>query len=178
MHLELIIYVPCIYLVISRVNVTLGETEERMMMTGSHVVADIFCVRCGSVVGWKYVRTTSLKKTVAFICLNLITIMWFIIRKLLTKRVRSTRKANLFLSGLSIFPDIYFQTIEISVKIAAWGTVVFSPFNTGSRFLAPMGVTIGWATERTLEEAMPTMLDYWIIKPDSYLYNSSPIVHS
>ncbi|PIM98802.1 hypothetical protein CDL12_28714 [Handroanthus impetiginosus] len=24
------------------------------MMTGSHVVADIFCVRCGSIVGWKY----------------------------------------------------------------------------------------------------------------------------
>ncbi|EPS69006.1 hypothetical protein M569_05769, partial [Genlisea aurea] len=36
------------------VNVSLGEKEERVMMTGSHVVADIFCVKCGSVVGWKY----------------------------------------------------------------------------------------------------------------------------
>ncbi|XP_057475404.1 protein yippee-like [Actinidia eriantha] len=35
-------------------NVTVGETEERMMMTGMHVVADIFCVGCGSIVGWKY----------------------------------------------------------------------------------------------------------------------------
>ncbi|KAL8462970.1 hypothetical protein ACS0TY_033832 [Phlomoides rotata] len=42
------------YLFSKVVNVTLGEKEERMMMTGSHVVADIFCVRCGSIVGWKY----------------------------------------------------------------------------------------------------------------------------
>jgi hypothetical protein len=36
--------------------VTVGEKEERMMMTGMHTVADIFCVGCGSIVGWKYVR--------------------------------------------------------------------------------------------------------------------------
>ncbi|PIA59366.1 hypothetical protein AQUCO_00400328v1 [Aquilegia coerulea] len=36
------------------VNVTEGEKEERMMMTGLHTVADIFCVGCGSIVGWKY----------------------------------------------------------------------------------------------------------------------------
>ncbi|KAI4383965.1 hypothetical protein MLD38_009742 [Melastoma candidum] len=35
-------------------NVTVGTTEERMMMTGLHTVADIFCVSCGSIVGWKY----------------------------------------------------------------------------------------------------------------------------
>lgn len=37
------------------VNVTLGEKEDRLMMTGMHSVADIFCVGCGSIVGWKYV---------------------------------------------------------------------------------------------------------------------------
>ncbi|KAK4436522.1 protein yippee-like [Sesamum alatum] len=42
------------YLFSKVVNVTLGEKEERLMMTGSHIVADIFCVRCGSIVGWKY----------------------------------------------------------------------------------------------------------------------------
>jgi hypothetical protein len=26
------------------------------MMTGMHTVSDIFCVGCGSIVGWKYVR--------------------------------------------------------------------------------------------------------------------------
>ncbi|CAF1869652.1 BnaC04g56710D [Brassica napus] len=35
-------------------NVTIGETEDRMMMTGKHTVADIFCVSCGSIVGWRY----------------------------------------------------------------------------------------------------------------------------
>lgn len=39
-----------------RVNVSVGESEDRMMMTGVHTVADIFCVGCGSIVGWKYVR--------------------------------------------------------------------------------------------------------------------------
>ncbi|CAI9767524.1 unnamed protein product [Fraxinus pennsylvanica] len=35
-------------------NVTVGESEERKMLTGIHIVADIFCVQCGSNVGWKY----------------------------------------------------------------------------------------------------------------------------
>ena len=37
-------------------NVFAGEKEDRIMITGLHTVADIFCVRCGSIVGWKYVR--------------------------------------------------------------------------------------------------------------------------
>ncbi|XP_021289508.1 protein yippee-like isoform X1 [Herrania umbratica] len=36
------------------VNITVGEKEERLMMTGMHTVVDIFCVGCGSIVGWKY----------------------------------------------------------------------------------------------------------------------------
>ncbi|KAF7044278.1 hypothetical protein CFC21_053534 [Triticum aestivum] len=36
------------------VNVTSGTNEDRMMMTGLHTVSDIFCVGCGSIVGWKY----------------------------------------------------------------------------------------------------------------------------
>lgn len=39
------------------VNVTVGEKEERMMITGLHTVVDIFCVGCGSIVGWKYVSS-------------------------------------------------------------------------------------------------------------------------
>ncbi|KAL1544770.1 protein yippee-like [Salvia divinorum] len=35
-------------------NVTLGEKEERLMMTGAHTVADIYCVQCCSILGWKY----------------------------------------------------------------------------------------------------------------------------
>ncbi|CAJ2644037.1 unnamed protein product [Trifolium pratense] len=59
------------YLFNKVVNVSLGETEERPMMTGLHTVADIYCVGCGSIVGWKY----PMKKT------------------------RSTRKENLYLNG-------------------------------------------------------------------------------
>ncbi|KAL8552176.1 hypothetical protein ACS0TY_001026 [Phlomoides rotata] len=42
------------YLFSKVVNVTNGEIEERQMMTGAHTVADIFCVQCGEIVGWKY----------------------------------------------------------------------------------------------------------------------------
>ncbi|KAK1299262.1 hypothetical protein QJS10_CPB14g01742 [Acorus calamus] len=42
------------YLFNKAVNITLGSKEERLMMTGMHTVADIFCVGCGSIVGWKY----------------------------------------------------------------------------------------------------------------------------
>ncbi|CAA3014185.1 yippee-like [Olea europaea subsp. europaea] len=42
------------YLFNKVVNVTFGEKEERMMMTGLHTVVDIFCVQCGSIIGWKY----------------------------------------------------------------------------------------------------------------------------
>ncbi|XP_020250361.1 protein yippee-like isoform X2 [Asparagus officinalis] len=42
------------YLFNKVVNVTTGSNEERLMMTGMHTVADIFCVGCGSIVGWKY----------------------------------------------------------------------------------------------------------------------------
>nr|XP_019068519.1 protein yippee-like isoform X1 [Solanum lycopersicum] len=42
------------YLFSKVVNVTSGEMEDRVMMTGVHTVADIFCVCCGSIVGWKY----------------------------------------------------------------------------------------------------------------------------
>ncbi|KAI0502133.1 hypothetical protein KFK09_017080 [Dendrobium nobile] len=43
------------YLFSKVVNVTIGLKEDRMMMTGMHTVSDIFCVGCGSNVGWKYV---------------------------------------------------------------------------------------------------------------------------
>ncbi|XP_022151597.1 protein yippee-like [Momordica charantia] len=42
------------YLFDNVVNVTIGEQEERMMITGLHTVVDIFCVGCGSILGWKY----------------------------------------------------------------------------------------------------------------------------
>ncbi|XP_010543737.1 PREDICTED: protein yippee-like At3g11230 isoform X2 [Tarenaya hassleriana] len=42
------------YLFNKVVNVCPGEKEDRMMMTGLHTVADIYCIKCGSYLGWKY----------------------------------------------------------------------------------------------------------------------------
>ena len=38
------------------VNVTAGPLEERSLMTGLHVVCDIYCNSCETIVGWKYER--------------------------------------------------------------------------------------------------------------------------
>ncbi|PAN22119.1 hypothetical protein GQ55_3G488100 [Panicum hallii var. hallii] len=42
------------YLFGKMVNVNVGEKDDRMMTTGMHTVCDIFCVACGSILGWKY----------------------------------------------------------------------------------------------------------------------------
>ena len=38
-----------------RINVFLGPESEKDMMTGRHVVADIYCIQCAIVIGWTYV---------------------------------------------------------------------------------------------------------------------------
>ncbi|KAG0467679.1 hypothetical protein HPP92_018668 [Vanilla planifolia] len=42
------------YLFNKVVNVMVGQKTLRMMTTGLHTVSDIFCVGCGSILGWKY----------------------------------------------------------------------------------------------------------------------------
>eukprot|EP00250_Pteridium_aquilinum_P013300 c21259_g1_i1 orf=556-930(-) len=42
------------YLYKNVVNIVVGDNEERMMTTGMHVVADIYCISCNQNVGWKY----------------------------------------------------------------------------------------------------------------------------
>ncbi|ERM93741.1 protein yippee-like At5g53940 isoform X2 [Amborella trichopoda] len=42
------------YLFHNVVNVNIGDLEERLMTSGMHTVADIFCSCCGQIVGWKY----------------------------------------------------------------------------------------------------------------------------
>ena len=39
----------------SRVNVGCGPAEERVLLTGLHAVADIYCENCKTTLGWKYV---------------------------------------------------------------------------------------------------------------------------
>lgn len=42
------------YLFNSVVNVACGQTEERVLLTGLHAVADIYCECCKTPLGWKY----------------------------------------------------------------------------------------------------------------------------
>jgi len=34
--------------------VTLGEMEDRILLTGLHSVRDLFCISCETLIGWKY----------------------------------------------------------------------------------------------------------------------------
>ncbi|XP_068963781.1 protein yippee-like 4 isoform X1 [Petaurus breviceps papuanus] len=43
------------YLFNSVVNVGCGPAEQRLLLTGLHSVADIFCESCKTTLGWKYV---------------------------------------------------------------------------------------------------------------------------
>ena len=44
------------YLFASASNVSLGPKEDRVLLTGLHTVADIYCVSCQTRLGWKYVE--------------------------------------------------------------------------------------------------------------------------
>lgn len=41
---------------IFRVNIGCGPAEERVLLTGLHAVADIYCECCKTTLGWKYVN--------------------------------------------------------------------------------------------------------------------------
>ena len=50
---------PCVSSVIEiRVNVRAGEQVQKKLLTGVHIVSDIFCVSCETLVGWKYVSSS------------------------------------------------------------------------------------------------------------------------
>ncbi|KAG2325664.1 hypothetical protein Bca52824_008394 [Brassica carinata] len=49
------------------VNISIGNKEDRMMITGLHTLTDISCVGCGPNVGWKcikIVKSVKLMKTI------------------------------------------------------------------------------------------------------------------
>ncbi|KAL1917918.1 uncharacterized protein VTP21DRAFT_3752 [Calcarisporiella thermophila] len=43
------------YLFSKVVNVSTGQVEDRLLITGLHTVADVFCDVCQTTVGWKYI---------------------------------------------------------------------------------------------------------------------------
>ncbi|KAK1700226.1 Yippee/Mis18, partial [Colletotrichum godetiae] len=46
----------------SLANVRIGKCENRQLVTGWHVVADITCVLCNAKLGWKYVDAKELSQ--------------------------------------------------------------------------------------------------------------------
>jgi len=44
-----------VVVVVVSVNVGCGQAEERVLLTGLHAVADIYCECCKTTLGWKYV---------------------------------------------------------------------------------------------------------------------------
>ncbi|KAG6548039.1 hypothetical protein Mapa_010473 [Marchantia paleacea] len=44
------------------VNVCLGPREDRLLNTGLHTVADIYCNNCHQVLGWKYEQAMEKKE--------------------------------------------------------------------------------------------------------------------
>ncbi|XP_078155313.1 putative yippee-like protein Os10g0369500 isoform X3 [Carex rostrata] len=42
------------YLISSVVNFTVGPSEDRHLLTGWHIVCDVYCSCCQQLLGWKY----------------------------------------------------------------------------------------------------------------------------
>ena len=75
-----------------RVNVVEGEPDDRPMTTGNHTVRDIYCCKCGTTLGWKYVNALSIYPS---------TDSDRACRTRRTNSLKNTRKANISLSVIS-----------------------------------------------------------------------------
>ncbi len=53
---SILLYASSIYI---SVNVNTSAAEERVLLTGLHEVADIYCECCKTLLGWKYVNIYS-----------------------------------------------------------------------------------------------------------------------
>lgn len=47
---------PLYLYLLTRVNTIFGPKEERTLITGVHIVTDVFCSGCRTLIGWKYVK--------------------------------------------------------------------------------------------------------------------------
>ncbi|NXP76604.1 YPEL1 protein, partial [Ramphastos sulfuratus] len=51
---SLVHFMEVLFFFFFRVNVGCGPAEERVLLTGLHAVADIYCENCKTTLGWKY----------------------------------------------------------------------------------------------------------------------------
>ena len=64
------------------VNVGCGPAEERVLLTGLHAVADIFCECCKTTLGWKYVSRLSSRAIITCSCIVQLVFIWQRLRNL------------------------------------------------------------------------------------------------
>lgn len=93
--------IECVFLIshvkFFRVNVGCGPAEERVLLTGLHAVADIYCESCKTMLGWKYVCLYYTLLFYLIISFILITSLYNF-RNMPSSLAKSTRKANSSLS--------------------------------------------------------------------------------
>ena len=90
------------------VNVNTSAAEERVLLTGLHEVADIYCECCKTLLGWKYVIilwSISFKMMMNLSCL---------LRNMPLKPVRNIKKENILLN-LYIWLKIMVGMRKISI---------------------------------------------------------------
>lgn len=44
-------------------NVVLGQTEDKKLITGLFSIGNIYCSKCGQELGWKYIRAYDAKQS-------------------------------------------------------------------------------------------------------------------
>lgn len=59
-----------------RVNVGCGPAEERVLLTGLHAVADIYCENCKTTLGWKYVSINLFCSSSVYFVLSVVLSVW------------------------------------------------------------------------------------------------------
>ena len=109
----------------SRVNISMGPLEERMMLSGMHTVADIFCCCCGQNVGWKYISLTSRFFGSGFLFLTLFLSLFG--RNQRMRKNRNIKKANLFWKGnqlllwkVSVCPIVHSFSHKLGVLLQSF----------------------------------------------------------
>ena len=110
----------------SRVNISMGPLEERMMLSGMHTVADIFCCCCGQNVGWKYVSLISpFFFGSGFLFLTLFLSLFG--RNQRMRKIRNIKKANLFWKGnqlllwkVSLCPTVHSFSHKLRVLLQSF----------------------------------------------------------
>ncbi|KAK4514108.1 Lanosterol synthase (Oxidosqualene--lanosterol cyclase) [Mucor velutinosus] len=50
------------FLIHQVINISIGDQEERMLMTGLHTVADISCSVCCGTIGWVYIKSPEMNQ--------------------------------------------------------------------------------------------------------------------